>query len=156
MSYPKSLFESTNVPDGAVLSRDEAKSLIERIVKMSKAESIQVNIGGGYSANVRFADNQMSTAGAVTDFNVAVQSWFGKKHAVVSTNEISDAALRSAVDKSERLARLAPDDPEAMPMLGSQTYRPVDAFFPSVASMSAEDRARVALTALEPARSASD
>ena len=48
MSYPKRLLESVNVPDGAVLSREEAKALIERVVKMSKADSIQVNIGGGY------------------------------------------------------------------------------------------------------------
>ena len=157
-SEPNRLLDAQGQPvtSSAILSREEAEALVKRVVAMSRADGIDVQVGGGYNTNVRFADNQMSTAGAVTDFNVAVQSWFGKKHAVVSTNEISDAALRTAVDKSERLARLAPDDPEAMPMLGSQTYRPVDAFFPSVASMSAEDRARVALTALEPARSASD
>ena len=70
MTYPKRLLESVEVPDGAVLSRDESRSLIDRVIKMSKAESIQVNIGGGYSANVRFADNQMSTAGGITNFTV--------------------------------------------------------------------------------------
>jgi predicted Zn-dependent protease len=140
----------------AILSRDEAEALVKRVVAMSKADGIDVQIGGNHTTNVRFADNQMSTAGAVTDFAVAVQSWFGKKHAVVQTNEITDAALRSAVEKSERLARLAPDDPEAMPMLGQQSHKQVDAFFPSVANMSAEDRARIALTALEPARGAAD
>ena len=140
----------------AILTRDEAEALVKRVVAMSKADGIDVQIGGGYTANVRFADNQMSTACAVTDFAVAVQSWFGKKHAVVQTNEVTDAALRSAVEKSERLARLAPDDPEAMPMLGQQNHKQVEAFFPSVASMSAEERAKVALTALEPARGAKD
>ena len=140
----------------AMITRDEAQALVQRVVAMSKADGIDVQIGTNYTTNVRFADNQMSTAGAVTDFAVAVQSWFGKKHAVVQTNEISDAALRSAVDKSERLAKLAPDDPEAMPMLGPQQLRTVEAYFPSVAGMSAEDRARVALTALEPARGAAD
>jgi predicted Zn-dependent protease len=140
----------------AILSRDEAEALVKRVVAMSRADGIDVQIGGGYTTNVRFADNQMSTAGAVTDFAVAVQSWFGKKHAVVQTNEISDAALRSAVERSERLAKLAPDDPEAMPMLGQQNHKSVDAYFPSVASMTAEDRARIALTALEPARNAKD
>jgi predicted Zn-dependent protease len=141
---------------GAIISREDAQALIQRVVGMSKADGIDVQVGGGHTTNVRFADNQMSTAGAVTDFSVAVQSWFGQKHAVVQTNEISDAALRSAVDKSERFAKLAPDDPEAMPMLGQQQHRPVEAYFPSVASMSADDRARVALTALEPARDARD
>jgi predicted Zn-dependent protease len=156
MSYPKSLFEATSVPDGAVLSRDEAKSLVDRIVKMSKAESIQVNIGGGYSANVRFADNQMSTAGGVINFTVTIQSSFGKKHAVVSTNDTSDEALRRAVKASEDLARLAPDDPEAMPALPPQQYQDVNAYFDSVANLSPADRAKAALTALDPARKAGD
>ena len=156
MSYPKRLFESTNVPDGAVLSRDEAKALIERIVKMSKAESIQVNIGGGYSANVRFADNQMSTAGGITNFTVVIQSSFGKKHAVVTINDVSDEALRRAVEQSEKLARLAPDDPEAMPALPAQQYQDVSGYFDSVANLTPADRAKAALTALEPARKAGD
>ncbi|MFN8582540.1 MAG: hypothetical protein U0163_16395 [Gemmatimonadaceae bacterium] len=144
------------LPNGTILSRDEAQQLVERITKMSKADGIEVSIGGGYSANVRFADNQMSTAGGVTDFQIGVQSYFGPKHAVVTTNETTDDALRAAVEKSERLARLAPDDPESMPLLGPQQYASVDAYFPSVADMDASERARVALTALEPTRSAGD
>ena len=158
LSEPNRLLNPQGGPatSSAILTREEAEALVKRVVAMSKADGIDVQIGGGYTTNVRFADNQMSTAGAVTDFAVAVQSWFGKKHAVVQTNEVTDAALRAAVEKSERLAKLAPDDPEAMPMLGQQNHKPVDAFFPSVASMTADDRARVALTALEPARSAKD
>jgi predicted Zn-dependent protease len=146
LSEPNRLLhpQGGSATSSAILSREEAEALVKRVVAMSKADGIDVQIGGGYTTNVRFADNQMSTAGAVTDFAVAVQSWFGKKHAVVQTNEISDAALRLAVEKSERLAKLAPDDPEAMPMLGQQNHKPVEAFFPSVAAMTAEDRARVA------------
>src|SRR5262245_37512374 len=129
-SGPKRLLETQERSDGpAIISREEAQALIKRVVAMSKADGIDVQVGGGHTTNVRFADNQMSTAGAVTDFTVTVQSWFGKKHAVVQTNETTDAALRSAVDKSERLAKLAPDDPEAMPMLGQQAVKQVDAYF---------------------------
>ena len=153
MNYPKRLIE---VPDGAILSRDESKNLIDRVIKMSKAESIQVNIGGGYSANVRFADNQMSTAGGVTDFTVVIQSSFGKKHAVVTVNNVSDEALQRAVAQSEALAKLAPDDPEALPPLPPQQYGEVHAYFDSVANLTPADRAKAALTALEPARTAGD
>src|SRR4029079_6769721 len=156
MSYPKRLFELAEVPDGAILSRDESKSLIDRVIKMSKAESIQVNIGGGYSANVRFADNQMSTAGGITDFTVVIQSSFGKKHAVVTTNNISDEALQRAVKQSEDLAKLAPDDPEAMPALPQQQYQEVNAYFDSTANLTPADRAKAALSALDPARKAGD
>jgi len=156
MSFPKRLFERTEVPDGAVLSRDESKSLIDRVVKMSKAESVQVNVGGGYSANVRFADNQMSTAGGITDYTVVIQSSFGKKHSVVTINDVSDEALQRAVKQSEDLAKLAPDDPEAMPALPPQQYQEVNAYFDSVANLTPADRAKAALTALDPARKAGD
>ena len=39
----------------------------------------------------------------------------------------TDEALARAVAESEALAKLAPDDPEAMPALGPQTYVPVNA-----------------------------
>src|SRR5687768_206243 len=108
--------------DSRVMTREQAQALIERTVKMSKADAIQVNIGGGYATNIRFADNRISTAGGVATANVNIQSSFGPKHAVVSTNDFSDAGLERAVRQSEALAKLAPDDPEAMPSLPPQKY----------------------------------
>jgi predicted Zn-dependent protease len=142
--------------DEAILDRGDAQALIERIKKFSKAEAVEVQIFGGNVTNVRFADNQMSTAGGVSDFQVGVQSYFGAKHAVVTSNEVTDEALKAMVEKSEKLARLAPDDPESMPQLPPQQYQPVEAYFPSVANMTAEERAKIALTALEPCRAAGD
>lgn len=144
------------IPAGAVLTREDAQALVERVVRMSKADTVKVSVSGGYSANVRFADNQMSTAGSATDLTVQVESAFGNRHAVVATNDTSDEGLRRTVDQSERLARLAPEDPEAMPPLGAQTIPQIAAWFPSVADMTADQRAKVALTALEPARQAGD
>jgi predicted Zn-dependent protease len=43
-----------------------------------------------------------------------------------------------------------------MPQLGAQTYTPVNAFFESTANLSADDRAKAALGALELARKAGD
>ncbi|MEX2109577.1 MAG: TldD/PmbA family protein [Gemmatimonadaceae bacterium] len=155
---PKRLLEKAgaSIPEGAVMPLGEAQALLEKIVKMSKADEIGVSINSGYQADVRFAANQMSTAGGVVNATVGVQSTFGKKHAVATTNDLSDAALRRAVEQSETLARLSPDDPENMPGLGPQTYVPVNSYFDSTANISPEERARAALTALEPARKAGD
>jgi predicted Zn-dependent protease len=140
----------------ALLTREEAQGIIERAVAMSNADQIQVSIGSSYQGNTRFAANQMSTSGAVTDVQLGVESSFGPKHAVVASNDLSDEGLRRAVEQSEAMARLAPDDPEAMPALGPQTYQPVDAYFESTANLTAGDRAGAALHALESARSAGD
>lgn len=143
-----------DAPNPAPMARAEAEALVARVVKMSKAESIHVSLGNGYTTNVRFADNTVTTAGGVLDSSVTVTSSFGPKHAAVVTNDLSDEALRRTVQQSESLARLAPDDPEAMPALPAQKYQNGVAFFPSTAEVSADARAAGALTALRPARAA--
>ncbi len=144
------------MPPDAILTREQAQAIAERVVGMSKADGINVSIGTNYTTNVRFADNQMSTAGSLADAGVAVQSSFGPKHAVVTTNDLSEESLRRCVEQSEVLARLAPDDPEAMPDLAPQQYARVDAYMDSTAAIDAADRAQAALTALAPARKAGD
>jgi len=153
MSAPKRLISA--VEDG-VLPDSESKTLIQRILKMSTAESASVAINSNVTNNLRFAANQVSTAGSVSDINIQVQSSFGPKHAVVVTNNVSDDALLATVKQSEALAKLAPDDPEAMPDLGPQNIKTVNAWFDDTAALTAADLIKAGLTALEPARKASD
>jgi predicted Zn-dependent protease len=142
--------------NSAILTREQAQAIVEKAIKMSKADAIDVQVNTYTAGNIRFADNQVSTAGSTTDAQLGIQSAFGPKHAVVTTNDLSDASIERAVRESERLARLAPDDPESMPQLGAQTYTPVNAFFESTANLSADDRAKAALGALDLARKAGD
>ncbi|HEX7546257.1 MAG TPA: TldD/PmbA family protein [Gemmatimonadaceae bacterium] len=153
---PKQLLDALTAPGDAGLSREAAQALSEKIVKWSKADAIDVTINAGLNTNVRFAANQLSTAGSIVDANVAVQSSFGPKHAVVVTNDLSDEALQRTVAQAERLAKLAPDDPESMPQLDPQKYVSVNAWFEATSALSAADRAKAALSALEPARAAGD
>jgi predicted Zn-dependent protease len=142
--------------DSRVMTREQAQALVERVVKMSKADAIQVNVGGGYSANIRFADNRISTAGGVSSANLNIQSSFGPKHAVVSTNDFTDAGLERAVRQSEALAKLAPDDPESMPPLGPQQYENVKTYFDSTANLGPDGRAEAARLAIDPCKAAGD
>jgi predicted Zn-dependent protease len=142
--------------DAALITREQAQAIVEKIVRLSKADEVQVGLNTTYNGNTRFAANQISTSGAIADAQLAVTSSFGPKHAVVTTNDFSDESLRRAVETSERLARLAPDDPEALPALGAQTYRPVDAYFEKTAALTAADRARAALLALDTTRKSGD
>lgn len=156
-AFPKRLYSRNGAAaDSRTLSREESQAIIGRALKMSTADAIEVTLSGGYTGNTRFAANQMSTSGGVENANLVAVSSFGPKHAAVTTNDFSDEALRRTVSESERLARLAPDDPEAMPSLSQQSYSSVDAYFEGTALLSAEDRARAALTALEPARASGD
>jgi predicted Zn-dependent protease len=144
------------LPSNALTSQSDAEALVARVVKQSRADAVHVNLQTSYTTNLRFAANQMSTSGAVTDAQLAVTSAFGAKHAVATTNDLSDASVARVIASSEALAKLAPDDPEAMPELPKQVYAPVSAYFESTANVSPEDRARAALAALAPARAAGD
>src|SRR4029079_372221 len=146
----------THRADSRVLSREQAQALVDRVLKMSKADAVQVNVGGGYTANIRFTDNRISTAGGVSPAIVAIQSSFGPKHAVTQTNDLSDEGLESAVRQSESLAPLAPDDPEATPPLGPAQYDSVNSYFDATAKLGPEGRAEAAQMAIVPCKTAGD
>jgi predicted Zn-dependent protease len=138
-----------------VLSREEMQAIVDRAMKASKADGIEVTVASSVVGNTRFAANQLSTSGDVSDTTIGIESWFGPKHAVVTTNDLTDQGIQDAVAKSETIAKLAPDDPEDMPALGVQQYENVAAYFDSTAHLTAADRAKAVLTALEPSRKGS-
>ena len=63
MSAPRSLFAGSELSSGDMMSRAEAQAFLERIVKLSRADTIGVQLGGGYTGNIRFAANRISTSG---------------------------------------------------------------------------------------------
>ena len=163
MSAPRSLFDAHSERSGEsafasndMLSRAEAQAFVERVVKLSKADTIGVNLGGGYQGNIRFAANRISTSGGVSNSQLGVQSGYGARHAVVTTADFSDAGVERAVRQSEALAKLAPEDPEVMPLLQPQQYAPVNAWFDSTANLTPEARAAAARTAIDAAKAAGD
>ncbi|HEY0970706.1 MAG TPA: TldD/PmbA family protein [Gemmatimonadales bacterium] len=152
MSAPKRLWNPGAAPGENVLSRAEAEAIVQQVVKLSQADEVEVNFSASRTGNTRFAANQMSTSGVVENRQLVVQSSFGPRSAVVTTGDFSPESLERAVRQSEALARLSPDNPEAMPRLGAQSYQQVDAHFASTAGLTPGDRARAALTALDVAR----
>jgi predicted Zn-dependent protease len=140
----------------SALTRDQAKSLIDRVLKLSKADAVQVNVSSGDERNVRFADNRITTAGATDDLSVRVFSAFGKRGAVSSGNDVSNEGLEQIVRQSETMAKLAPENPEMMPLLGPQSYKTVNGWFDSTARVTAEARARAAGTMIDAAKKGGD
>lgn len=131
------------------LSRDEARRLTTRILGLSSAEGCQVNLSSTIQGNTRSAGNGVSTSGEARNAAATITSRFGKRTASATTNVFDDAALRRAVETSERLARLAPENPELMPLLGPAEYAEVPALFRSTVGLDAEARARAVKTAAD-------
>ena len=117
MSTPRSLTGAA-----PVLGRAEAEALAAKALSFATADETRVVIGSGTRSNTRFAVNQVSTAGDSTNTTVSVRSAFGARSAVATTNRLDEASLREVVRNAEALAKLSPEDPEAMPELGPQQY----------------------------------
>lgn len=141
---PKSLFTPAALADVEFLSQEAAKALTTRILGFAKADETRVNIQSGWAGNTRFAGNEITTSGGTTDTTVTVTSTIGKRRASASTNILDDESLKRTVELAERLARLSPEDPEAMPNLGPQQYAPVNSFFDATAGLTPEVRAKAA------------
>jgi predicted Zn-dependent protease len=122
-------------------SREEARALASRVLGFSTAEQARVNISSGEEGNTRFAVNQISTAGDVSNATLTVTSAFGRKVASATTNRFDDESLRRVVETSERLARLVPDDPEYLGELGPQQYEAADSVSAATAGLTPERRA---------------
>lgn len=124
MSRPNSFLSAIINADepAGVLSRSDAQALSKRVLAFAKADETRVMINSDARANTRFAVNQVSTAGDDVDTTITIHSAFGKRSATVTTNKTDDATLAAAVKSAEDLAKLSPEDPEAMPDLGPQSY----------------------------------
>jgi predicted Zn-dependent protease len=137
-----------------LLSREEARTLAGRVLKMSAADQTRVTIGSSHNGNTRFSDASITTSGGAEDTSVTVTATIGRRRASATTNILDDASLKRTVDLAAQLARLAPEDPELMPELGAQTYTTVAAFIERTANLDAETRAGAVRRAIDAANSA--
>lgn len=150
MSAPRSLY----VEGAPIISRDDAQALAKRVLYLATADETRVTIRSGARANSRFAVNQISTAGDNTDTVVTVLSAFGKRSATATTNKLDDAGLQQVVANAEKLARLSPEDPEALPELGPQKYAESNGWSDATAQLDPVLRAAAIKTITEPSRAA--
>ncbi|AMX01278.1 TldD/PmbA family protein [Microbulbifer thermotolerans] len=136
----------------AILSRSEAKQILDKVLKYSKAEAASAQLSGSETGNIRYARNSVSTSGIVNDIELVVEARFGKKSGIATINEFSDAALEKVMRRAEELAKLSPDNPESMPLLGAQKYLPVNAFAKSTAGITPDQRAKAAADSIAAAK----
>ncbi len=135
-----------------ILSEEDAKSILKKVISFSKAEECEANLNGNDTGNIRYARNTINTSGFQSNTQLAVQSSFGKKVGVTTINELDDASLEKVVRRSEELAKLAPENPEFVSILGPQQYDASKSFIESTAKITPEYRTEVAANSIKPSK----
>ncbi|HEY0244670.1 MAG TPA: TldD/PmbA family protein [Mucilaginibacter sp.] len=133
----------------SLLTKDEAQALLKKVLAFSKADECEVNLGGSDSGNIRYAISSVSTSGGISQKSLAVTSSFGKRSGTATINEFDDESLEKAVRRSEELAKLAPENPEHMPLLGPQEYAPSKTYVAATAAITPEQRADAVAASLK-------
>ena len=111
-----------------------------------------MSLNGSEGGNIRYARNTVSTAGQSSAISLAVNSSFGNRTGFTTINEFDDASLEKVVRRAEELARLAPENPEYMPLMDAQTYPESLSYIKDTAAISPEKRAEDVLKSLTVAR----
>src|SRR5690554_396286 len=136
----------------AILTREAAKEIMQKVIKLSQADHCEVNLQGNKGGNIRYARNTVTTSGEEQNTTLSVESAFGKKTGTASINEFDDESLEKVVRRSEELAQLAPENPEYMEPLGPQDYKESTSHFDSTENITPDYRADAAEKSIEPSK----
>jgi predicted Zn-dependent protease len=135
-----------------ILTQEETRRITDRVLAFAKADECTVTLTGSRIGNIRYARNNVSTAGLVDDAQLSVSVAYGKKQGTATINEFDDKSLEKVVRRAEDLARLAPENPEFLPAIGRQAYKPTATYSARTAAIDPEFRAQTAAYSIEASR----
>lgn len=120
-----------------LLPEDQALSLVDSVIQQSKADGVFVGLSNGEETLSRYSENQISQNISCTQLKLTITSYFGRRSASTSTTELEPEVITETIRRSEELARIAPEDPEWMPLLEPQDYEDrIPAFDSATAALS--------------------
>lgn len=105
-----------------MLNREEARKLIDNVLKHSAFPDCEVSVEWSEHVYVRFANNGITTSGLVRRREVVVTSTKERRTGQARTSELDDVSLGAAVRRSEAIAAIAPPNEEWVEPLGRQKY----------------------------------
>ena len=130
-------------------TREEARAIVDKVLNMTKAEAVEVNLTGGERSGTRWANSTITTNLVQYDREVTITARFGAKSGSASTRDFSDAGLKAAADEAIAEAQKAEDNEDLPELLGPQEYIPVDAALPDLINFGPAERARMVKTSID-------
>jgi predicted Zn-dependent protease len=133
-------------------TRDQVKTLADRILSFSKANECEVALRLSEDGHTRFAANDITTSGSSRTVTIGITSKEGGRSGSTTCDEIDDESLKEAVARSEALLASARPDPEQMEGLDLQTYPVIPGFDEATARAGPLERRDGVKAALDRAR----
>lgn len=124
-------------------TREEAKAIVDKVLNMTKADAVEVNLTGGERSGTRWANSTITTNLVQFDRQLTVNVRVGQKQGSANTRDFTDAGLKKMVDEAIDAAGKANDTPNLPELLGAQEYVAVDAALPDMVKFGPAERARL-------------
>jgi len=125
-----------------LLTEAASREITRRVLGFVTADDAVVTVESDDYSHLRFAANTFLTSGRREGVSVRVTVWIGRRRGSASTTDVSDAALKQAVEDAQTFAKLSPIDVEYLPSLSQQTYKPGEGYVDASARVDLPARAR--------------
>jgi predicted Zn-dependent protease len=127
-------------------SREEVKAITDKIFNMAQGADVEVELTGAERSGTRWANSTITTNLIQYDRQLTINVRLGDKTGSAFTRDFSDNGLKEAVTEALTAAKGGADTPNLPPLLGAQTYIPVDAALKSGVSFGPRERAMMVKT----------
>ncbi len=135
-----------------LLSRREARSIVDRLLAASSGEGCEILLRGGREHNLRFANGGATTNRTAEWVTLQISAHAKERVGVVKIASFDEAAARRALSKAQELARALPVDPDYVPPLEPQRYARSNLFCEQTAALGLDALASYAGLAIEEAK----
>jgi predicted Zn-dependent protease len=137
---------------GLLLSRREARSIVDRLLAASSGEGCEIMLRGGREHNLRFANGGATTNRTAEWTTLEISAHARARVGVVQIASFDEAAALRALSKAQEIASELPVDPDYVPPLGPQRYARSQLFCEDSAALGLDALAASAGLAIEEAR----
>lgn len=123
-----------------LIDRDAFRRMADVTIGASRAERTSVALRDFAGGTTRFANSEVVQNVDVRRQSLLVTVSFGQQRGSAGTSDLSERGIRDAVQRAERIARVAPPDPERLPPVGPQAYPQLATFRPETAGAGPDRR----------------
>src|SRR6266705_340505 len=132
-----------------VLTEMASRAVTDKLLGSVTADDGVAFVESEDYSHLRFAANTFLTSGRREGVTARVTVWIGKRRGSAETTDVSDAALKQAVEDAQTFAKIAPVDIEYLPTVPQQTYKPGVGYVEATARVDLPARARQISDAIE-------